>query len=127
MSHRTVVFALLGLALAQSARTEPLATEASTAVVIVDTLAAHATDVWPFRLNGLMHARITLQIENPLRVQCRLLDPDGAPVRIKQVVSDRCRFAWTPARTGAYRLEIRNLVGAALPYVVRARQMGGDR
>ena len=98
------------------------ATHGVDAVAVVDTLAGQATDVWPFRLNGLMHARITVRVDNPLLVECRLHDPDGKPVKLGSVVRDRCRFAWTPARTGAYRLEVRNLTSGTVPYVIHTRQ-----
>jgi hypothetical protein len=136
----TLGLVLMGFALAESARQykplreskfQPAPVTATSAdrdvegtVVVADTLDAVATDVWPFRLTGLVHARVTLQVDNPNNVECRLLDPEGRRVTLARFVTDRCRFAWTPSRTGAYRLEIENLTGAALPYVIRTRQMG---
>ena len=133
---------LVGFALAQSARlprptldnraqlTPIIADtrdgEASGTIAVADTLAALGTDVWPFRLNGLTHARITVEVTDPTDVECRLLDPEGRTMELPRLVTDRCRFAWTPMRTGAYRLEIENLTAGELPYAVRTRQLGSN-
>lgn len=133
---------MAGFALAQSARVPrptlgsrsqqtPIAVESGNAertgaLAVADTLAALGTDVWPFRLNGLIHARITVEVADPAQIECRLLDPEGRVLKLPRMVRDNCRFAWTPARTGAYRLEIENLTGGELPYAVRTRQLGSN-
>ena len=91
------------------------------AAVVSDTVQAHSTDVWPFRLTGLMHARITVRSDQPSDLRCRLIDPDGKQVKLTQAFRDECRFAWTPLRTGAYRMEVRNTSGQSVGYTVVVR------
>ena len=89
--------------------------------LVTDTVQARSTDVWPFRLNGLTHARVTVQTAQPSDLECKLFDPAGNALELRPAFSDPCRFAWTPQRTGAYRVEIRNVKSRAVAYTVTVR------
>ena len=89
--------------------------------LIIDTVRARGTDMWPIRVKGLKNTRISVQVDRTSDIECKLIDVDGKAVDLPQPFTDRCRFAWTPARTGAYNLQIRNLRRTSVGYAIVIR------
>ena len=85
--------------------------------IVTDTVRPLSTDVWAFRLSGQQPARIAVDTRLATALECRVLDPAARRVRDTRA-EQPCTFAWTPARTGAYRLEIHNTRSTAVPYSI---------
>ena len=83
-----------------------------------DTVQPNATDVWALRMRAFRPATLTIEGEAGSRLKCVVLDPDQKPLNAER---DSCRIAWTPSRTGTYRLEVTNTQAVAGPYTVLLR------
>lgn len=116
------VCALVLLAFAIAFRIQPNAPEetvdaARNVAGAQDTLRAHGLDVVTLRFDGLTIARVDIVPLNGARLNCRALAPDGGVMQV--VRSARvCSMQWLAPRTGAYRIEVANRSGSAVPYLV---------
>lgn len=85
-----------------------------------DTLGSNATDVVTLRLEGLSVGFIDVVPTRDARFKCRVVAPDGH-VTPGIAVGSSCHMQWLVPRTGAYRIEIENRDGNAVPYNVITR------
>jgi hypothetical protein len=89
---------------------------------VQDTLQALGTDIWTLRFMGLRSARVVVESPAPHELSCRVLDSSNQQALASQTEGGACTLAWTPARTGAYRIEIRNPTRFRVPYVLKSKQ-----
>ncbi len=87
-----------------------------------DTVQPHATDVWTIRLRAFRPAELIVEAETGAnRLECVLIDPEKRPHQPAKGGTNSCRVAWTPVRSGPYRLEVTNQHDVPHGYTVLLR------
>jgi hypothetical protein len=118
---RAVLIAIAMIAMAAASELSQTAhVLARAAPPAADTLGSNATDVVTLRLEGLSVGLVDVVPTISAPLDCRVVAPDGHVTR-GIGVGARCHVQWLVPRTGAYRVEIRNRNGNAVPYNVITR------
>ncbi len=121
-------FSSIGMKERQSIDTPAAATPTDTGTtvptprVVHDTVQAGATDIWLLRFTGLRPARVLIKTPAPQRISCRVRDSAGSTLVERESSAGTCALEWTPARTGAYHIEVSNMHDLALPYSLTIRR-----
>jgi len=82
-------------------------------------LPSGSADSWTIHFLGERPARIDAAGDGAGDVDCLVYDAAGALVQFDIDAADRCTLRWTPARTAAFRVVVRNVGARADRYTLR--------
>ena len=80
------------------------------------TVDAREVDVWTLRFVGGKPARIWVAGEGDASLDCVAQDAAGNLLDVQARGTARCHLRWCPARTGSYRIMVRNSGSARSVY-----------